>query len=116
MLKDVEKARKNHFKWLALPFLTGFLWLWSYSFPMEGMSAPSRLFAEPHVKHFSGQPETQDQQARPAADAAFMKQLAVGLGANGALEKLDISNNNIPSDQQAELKRICTSKIIKLTL
>ena len=34
----------------------------------------------------------------------------------GALAKLDISNNCIPSDQQANLKGICTSKSIDLTL
>ena len=35
---------------------------------------------------------------------------------NGALAKLDIRNNNIPDDQQAKLKGICTSKGIDLTL
>ena len=35
---------------------------------------------------------------------------------NRALAKLDISNNYIPSDQQANLKGICTSKSINLTL
>ena len=33
-----------------------------------------------------------------------------------ALAKLDMSNNRIPSDQQANLKGICTSKSIDLAL
>ena len=41
--------------------------------------------------------------------------MADGIKNTGALTKLDISNNRIPDDQQADLKGICTSKSIDLT-
>ena len=52
--------------------------------------------------------------AEPFLDAIIA--LADGIKNNGALAKLDISNNGIPDDQQANLKGICTSKGINLKL
>ena len=48
------------------------------------------------------------------ADGAIM--LAPEIVANGALAKLAIRNNDIPNDQQVNLKGICTSKGIDLAL
>ena len=42
--------------------------------------------------------------------------IADAISANGALAKLDISNNDIPDNLQANLKGICTSKSIDLVL
>ena len=50
------------------------------------------------------------------SDMAGVAALADGIKNNGALAKLDIRNNGIPDDQQADLKGICTSKSIELTL
>ena len=38
------------------------------------------------------------------------------ISANGALATLDIRNNSIPSDQKANLRRVCKSKKINLKL
>ena len=43
----------------------------------------------------SGHPETDELYARPNIDVAFAKEFAVGLGGNGALTSLDISNNRL---------------------
>ena len=42
--------------------------------------------------------------------------LADGIKNNGTLAKLNIRNNDIPYDQQANLKDLCTSKRIALAL
>ena len=42
--------------------------------------------------------------------------LADGIKNSGALATVNISNNAIPNDQQANLKDICTSKSTNLTL
>jgi Ran GTPase-activating protein (RanGAP) involved in mRNA processing and transport len=48
--------------------------------------------------------------------AGFAQELAVGIKDNGALTKLDISGNRIPSEQEGGLQRICTAATIKLAL
>jgi hypothetical protein len=45
--------------------------------------------------------------------AGFAQELAVGLGDNGALTKLDISRNAIQLMQEGELRRICAGKLQK---
>ena len=47
---------------------------------------------------------------------SFSEELADGVKNNGALAKLDIRNNGIPDDQQANLKGICASKSIDFML
>ena len=49
-------------------------------------------------------------------DVEFFKGFSPGLGANGAMTTLNISNNSIPSDQKSAIKRICDSKSIALSL
>ena len=48
--------------------------------------------------------------------AGFAKELAIGLGINGALVSLDISKNRIPDDQQQVVKNIGDSQGIDLRL
>ena len=45
----------------------------------------------------------------------FAKELAIGLRDNGALIKLDISNNHIRAEQERDLQRICVAGGIELT-
>ena len=62
-------------------------------------------------KHTDGR-EQKEHPGRPEGVIA----IANAIPTMGALAKLDISNNDIPGDQQANLKGICASKSIDLTL
>ena len=55
-----------------------------------------------------------DQYRNGALDAAFAKEFAVGLGANGALASLDLSQNSIPARELGPIERLCESKQIAL--
>jgi hypothetical protein len=46
--------------------------------------------------------------------AGFAQELAVGISNNGALIKLDISNNYIGAEQKGSLQRICVASGIDL--
>jgi Ran GTPase-activating protein (RanGAP) involved in mRNA processing and transport len=46
----------------------------------------------------------------------FAQELAVGIRDNGALIKLDISNNDIGAEQNGSLKRICVASSIDLAM
>jgi hypothetical protein len=49
-------------------------------------------------------------------DAAFAKEFAAGISGNGALVKLDISNNSIGAAKKRGLQRICVARGIDLTM
>jgi hypothetical protein len=44
----------------------------------------------------------------------FAQELAVGISGNGALIKIDISNNYIRAEQERDLQRICVAGGIEL--
>ena len=52
----------------------------------------------------------------PSNTEAFITEFAVGLGANGALATLDMSENFINDNQESNLKSMCSSKSIDLKL
>ena len=81
-----------------------------------GKAFASALAANTVLKELdlSGLPETRSRVARPGADAAFMKEFAVGLGTNGALASLDLSQNSIPAAEMGPIERLCESKQIAL--
>ena len=61
--------------------------------------------------------DVSDNQGFGARDGpGFAQKLADGVKNNRALALLDMSNTRIPSDQQANLRGICTSKSIDLAL
>ena len=43
-------------------------------------------------------------------EVGFAQELAVGLGTNGALEKLNISSNNIKEEALQRITELCISK------
>ena len=57
-----------------------------------------------------------DSQGNPGKDMSGVMDIANAIPTMGALTNLDMSNNKIPQDQQANLKGICTSKGINLRL
>ena len=51
-----------------------------------------------------------------SSDAEFAKAFAVGLGANGALASLDLSQNSVPESEMEQIKTLCQSKEISLKI
>ena len=47
-------------------------------------------------------------------DAEFAKGFSPGLGANGALASLDLSQNGVPAEEMGPIERLCESKQIAL--
>ena len=44
---------------------------------------------------------------RGSLDAACAKELAIGLGANGAMTSLDLSGNHVPAHQLTAFEAVC---------
>jgi hypothetical protein len=63
-----------------------------------------------------GHTQAEDNPANYAADTTGIVALADAIPGMGALVKLDISRNSIPSEQEWHLKRICAAGGIELAI